>query len=189
MDLAPAGYDEPTRAGAPEGDGGLVGAARPQCRNVWKVFGPKPQRIVGSAMADLPRAELEPEPAASRPCATSRFDVASGELFVVMGLSGSGKSTLVRCLSPADRADGGRGAHRRRGRHRCQPERLRELRRDRVSMVFQHFGLLPHRRLLDNVAFGLEVQGKDKASRLTRAGDMLDLVGLGGLGDSYPDEL
>jgi len=58
-----------------------------------------------------------------------------------------------------------------------------------VSMVFQHFGLLPHRRVLDNVAFGLEVQGKSKAERHARAGDMLDLVGLGGLGESYPDEL
>ena len=58
-----------------------------------------------------------------------------------------------------------------------------------MSMVFQHFGLLPHRRLLDNVAFGLEVQGKDKSSRLKRASEMLELVGLGGLGDSYPDQL
>src|SRR6187200_2880416 len=58
-----------------------------------------------------------------------------------------------------------------------------------MSMVFQHFGLLPHRRLLDNVAFGLEVQGKGKSNRLQRAGEMLELVGLGGLGDSYPDQL
>jgi glycine betaine/proline transport system ATP-binding protein len=72
---------------------------------------------------------------------------------------------------------------------RCSPDRLRELRRDRISMVFQHFGLLPHRRVIDNVAFGLEVQGKSKAERLRRAGDMLDLVGLSGLGESYPDEL
>src|SRR4029077_12571157 len=71
----------------------------------------------------------------------------------------------------------------------CPPEWLRDLRRESVSMVLPHFGLLPHRNVLDNVAFGLEVQGKSKTERHARAGDMLDLVGLSGLGETYPDEL
>ena len=190
MDLAPAGYDEPTRAGAaPEGT--TAGSSAPpvlECRNIWKVFGPRPQRIVGSAMADLPRAELARvgNVAAVRDIS---FSVVSGELFVVMGLSGSGKSTLVRCLSRLIEPTAGVVLIDGEDVTAASAERLRELRRTKMSMVFQHFGLLPHRRLLDNVAFGLEVQGKDKSSRLERAGEMLELVGLGGLGDSYPDQL
>ena len=190
MDLAPAGYDVPTRAGAaPEGT--AVGSSAPpvlECRNIWKVFGPRPERIVGSAMADLPRAELARvgNVAAVRDIS---FSVASGELFVVMGLSGSGKSTLVRCLSRLIEPTAGEVLIDGEDVTAASQERLRELRRTKMSMVFQHFGLLPHRRLLDNVAFGLEVQGKDKSSRLKRANEMLELVGLGGLGDSYPDQL
>jgi len=96
---------------------------------------------------------------------------------------------LVRCLSRLIEPTAGQVLVDGEDIGRCSPERLRELRRDRVSMVFQHFGLLPHRRVLDNVAFGLEVQGKSKSDRHERAGEMLDLVGLSGLGDSYPDEL
>ena len=106
-----------------------------------------------------------------------------------MGLSGSGKSTLVRCLSRLIEPTAGQVLIDGEDVTAASAERLRELRRTKMSMVFQHFGLLPHRRLLDNVAFGLEVQGKDKATRLKKAGEMLELVGLGGLGDSYPDQL
>jgi len=106
-----------------------------------------------------------------------------------MGLSGSGKSTLVRCLSRLIEPTAGEVLIDGEDVTAASAERLRELRRTKMSMVFQHFGLLPHRRLLDNVAFGLEVQGKDKSSRLKRANEMLELVGLGGLGDSYPDQL
>jgi glycine betaine/proline transport system ATP-binding protein len=139
-------------------------------------------------MADLPRAELARvgNVAAVRDIS---FSVATGELFVVMGLSGSGKSTLVRCLSRLIEPTAGEVLIDGEDVTAASPERLRELRRTKMSMVFQHFGLLPHRRLLDNVAFGLEVQGKDRSSRLERAGEMLELVGLGGLGDSYPDQL
>ena len=159
------------------------------CRGVWKVFGPHPERIVGSADADLSRAELEARTGCVAAVRDVSFDVAEGRVFVVMGLSGSGKSTLVRCLSRLIEPTAGTVVIDGEDIGSCSPEWLRELRRDRVSMVFQHFGLLPHRRVLDNVAFGLEVQGKSKAERHARAGDMLDLVGLGGLGESYPDEL
>ena len=159
------------------------------CRGVWKVFGPHPERIVDSPDADLPRAELEARTGCVAAVRDVSFDVPKGCVFVVMGLSGSGKSTLVRCLSGLIEPTAGHVCIDGEEIAGCPPEWLRELRRERVSMVFQHFGLLPHRRVLDNVAFGLEVQGKSKAERHARAGDMLDLVGLGGLGDSYPDEL
>ncbi len=159
------------------------------CRGVWKVFGPRAERIVGSADADLPRAELEARTGCVAAVRDVSFDVSPGRVFVVMGLSGSGKSTLVRCLSRLIEPTAGNVLIDGEDTAQCSAQWLRDLRRDRVSMVFQHFGLLPHRRVLDNVAFGLEVQGRSKSERHARAGDMLDLVGLSGLGDSYPDEL
>ncbi|MDQ1535280.1 MAG: glycine betaine/proline transport system ATP-binding protein [Actinomycetota bacterium] len=159
------------------------------CRGIWKVFGPRAERVVGSVDADLPRAELEARTGCVAAVRDVSFDVTEGNVFVVMGLSGSGKSTLVRCLSRLIEPTAGQVVIDGEDIAHCSPEWLRQLRRDRVSMVFQHFGLLPHRRVLDNVAFGLEVQGKSKAQRHARAGDMLDLVGLSGLGESYPDEL
>ena len=168
-----------------------VGTTLPtiSCRGVWKVFGPHADRIVGTPDADLPRAELETRTGCVAAVRDVSFDVGEGEVFVVMGLSGSGKSTLVRCLSGLIESTAGRVMIDGEDIAGCSAEWLRELRRTRVSMVFQHFGLLPHRRVLDNVAFGLEVQGKSKTERHERAGDMLDLVGLSGLGESYPDEL
>jgi glycine betaine/proline transport system ATP-binding protein len=159
------------------------------CRGIWKVFGPHAERIVRSAEADLPRAELEARTGCVAAVRDVSFDVPEGDVFVVMGLSGSGKSTLVRCISRLIEPTAGSVLIDGEDVEQCSPERLRELRRDRISMVFQHFGLLPHRRVIDNVAFGLEVQGKSKQERHRRAGDMLDLVGLSGLGESYPDEL
>jgi glycine betaine/proline transport system ATP-binding protein len=166
-----------------------TGAPTISCRGIWKVFGPRPERVVNSADAELPRAELEARCGCVAAVRDVSFDVPAGDVFVVMGLSGSGKSTLVRCLSRLIEPTAGHVVIDGEDIAGCSPEWLRTLRRDRVSMVFQHFGLLPHRRVLDNVAFGLEVQGKSKAERHARAGDMLDLVGLSGLGESYPDEL
>ena len=159
------------------------------CRGVWKVFGPHPERIVGSADADLPRTELEERTGCVAAVRDVSFDVPEGHVFVVMGLSGSGKSTLVRCLSRLVEPTSGDVLIDGQDVRSLSPDRLRELRRTRLSMVFQHFGLLSHRRVLDNVAFGLEVQGKAKGARLERAAEVLHLVGLSGLGDAYPDQL
>ena len=120
---------------------------------------------------------------------TSSFDVPEGGVFVVMGLSGSGKSTLIRCFSRLIEPTAGEVLIDGNDVGALDAGALRELRRTRMSMVFQNFGLLPHRRALDNIAFGLEVQGVPKAERLERAETVLHLVGLGAVGDSYPDEL
>jgi glycine betaine/proline transport system ATP-binding protein len=117
------------------------------------------------------------------------FDVRPGEVFVVMGLSGSGKSTLVRCLTRLIEPTFGAIDLDGENIRKASQERLRELRRRRFSMVFQNFGLLPHRRVLDNIAFGLELRGEPKAKRLARAEEMLGLVGLDGMADRYPDQL
>jgi glycine betaine/proline transport system ATP-binding protein len=107
----------------------------------------------------------------------------------VMGLSGSGKSTLVRMINRLHDPTSGQVFIDGEDVLKLTEERLREIRRQKVSMVFQHFGLLPHRRIADNVAFGLEVRGIEKAERLVKATEVLEIVGLGGWGQHYPDEL
>jgi glycine betaine/proline transport system ATP-binding protein len=117
------------------------------------------------------------------------IEVWPGEVFVVMGLSGSGKSTLVRTLIRLIEPTAGSIEIDGRDVMAAGRGELRELRRHTVSMVFQHFGLLAHRRVVDNVAFGLEVQGVPKAQRLARAEEVLQLVGLEDSGNQFPDQL
>lgn len=117
------------------------------------------------------------------------LDVNQGEIFVVMGLSGSGKSTLVRCLSRLIEPTAGKVIIDDVDVTAMDSDQLRDLRRHKMSMVFQHFGLFPHRRVIENIAFGLEVQGIDKGTRLEKAHQVLDMVGLKGWEQHYPHEL
>jgi glycine betaine/proline transport system ATP-binding protein len=117
------------------------------------------------------------------------FTVEPGEIFVVMGLSGSGKSTLVRCLTRLVEPTAGKVVFEGEDILNADRKRLRELRRQKFSMVFQHFGLLPYRRVVDNVAYGLEIRGMGRAERTRRAMEVIALVGLGGYEHSYPDQL
>jgi glycine betaine/proline transport system ATP-binding protein len=158
-------------------------------RHLWKAFGPAENRIVGTPNADLPNADLRAKLGTMVAVRDVTFDVRPGEIFVVMGLSGSGKSTLIRCLTRLIEPTSGEILLDGEDIRKADQARLRELRRHRFSMVFQHFGLLPHRRVIDNVAFGLEIRGDAKAARLERARQMCELVGLGALGESYPDQL
>jgi glycine betaine/proline transport system ATP-binding protein len=159
------------------------------CRDVWKIYGPNAAKVVGTPDADLPRAELLEKTGCVAAVRGVSFDVAPGEVFVVMGLSGSGKSTLVRMLNRLHDVSAGKVLVDGEDIYAIDESRLREVRRRKISMVFQHFGLFPHRRIVDNVAFGLEVQGVSKEERVARATDVLQVVGLAGWGDSYPDEL
>lgn len=159
------------------------------CRGLWKVFGPNPRRLIDSDEARLPRKELLAATGCVAAVRDVSFEVRAGEVFVVMGLSGSGKSTLIRCLSRLVEPTAGQVSLEGEDILAAGEQRLRELRRHKVSMVFQHFGLLPHRTVLANVAFGLEVQGQERRERLSKAAETLELVGLEGFGDSYPDEL
>ena len=106
-----------------------------------------------------------------------------------MGLSGSGKSTLVRCLTRLIEPTLGQVLLDGEDIRAADEQRLRELRRRRFAMVFQHFGLLPHRRVIDNVAFGLELRGESREQRHARAREMCELVGLTTHIDNYPDQL
>ncbi len=159
------------------------------CRDLWKVYGPKADSIVGSPEAGLPRSELLERTGCVAAVRDVSFDVAPGEVFVVMGLSGSGKSTLVRMLNRLHDPTSGQILVDGEDILTFSDDRLRELRRNKISMVFQHFGLLPHRVIADNVGFGLEIQGVEKEARAGRANEVLEVVGLGAWGGSYPDEL
>ena len=159
------------------------------CRGLWKVYGPHPERIVGSPEADLPRPELLEKTGCVAAIKDVSFDVPPGEVFVVMGLSGSGKSTLVRMINRLHDPTAGEIVVDGEDLLTIGAERLREVRRRKISMVFQHFGLLPHRRIVDNVAFGLEVQGMEREDRERKAVEVLEVVGLRGWAQHYPDEL
>ncbi|MEM7498352.1 MAG: betaine/proline/choline family ABC transporter ATP-binding protein [Pseudomonadota bacterium] len=117
------------------------------------------------------------------------FDVKRGELFVIMGLSGSGKSTVIRCVSRLIEPTAGRVAIGGEDLLKASKKRLIELRRTRIGMVFQHFGLFPHMTVAENVAFPLRVQGVRTDERLGRAGEVIELVGLSGKEAAYPREL
>jgi glycine betaine/proline transport system ATP-binding protein len=156
---------------------------------VWKVFGPRADRIVGTADAQLPRSELRAKTGCIAAVKDVSIDVWPGEVFVVMGLSGSGKSTLVRTLIRLIEPSAGTIRIAGQDVTGASPSELRQLRRHSVSMIFQHFGLLAHRRVVENVAFGLEIQGVAKAERLARAHEMLRLVGLEEVENSFPDQL
>jgi glycine betaine/proline transport system ATP-binding protein len=156
---------------------------------VWKIFGRHADRLIGTPDADLPRAELRAKHDCVAAVRDVSFEVWPGEVFVVMGLSGSGKSTLVRTLIRLIEPSAGDIEIDGKDVMALSNVQLRQLRRHTSSMVFQHFGLLAHRRVIDNVAFGLEVQGVPKTKRLGRAAEVLKLVGLEDCANQFPDQL
>jgi glycine betaine/proline transport system ATP-binding protein len=160
-----------------------------RAEGVWKVFGPHGDKLIGTPDAELPRAELRRKTGNVIAVRDVSIDIRPGEVFVVMGLSGSGKSTLVRTLIRLIEPSAGKIHISGRDVMAADGGELRELRRHTVAMVFQHFGLLTHRRVIDNVAFGLEIQGVPKAERLARAEEILHLVGLEDAANQFPDQL
>lgn len=159
-------------------------------KNLWKVFGPKADRIPADAdCAELSADELRARTGCTAAVRDVSFDVQKGEVFVVMGLSGSGKSTLVRCLTRLIEPTSGAIAIDGEDVLSMDRSRLRELRRHRASMVFQHFGLLPHRSVIDNIAYGLEIQGMGRAERRAKAAEVVEKVGLAGMEERRPGQL
>jgi glycine betaine/proline transport system ATP-binding protein len=158
-------------------------------KDLWKVFGPKADQIIGTPEADMSRAEMLEKTGCIAAVKDVSFEVAPGEVFVVMGLSGSGKSTLVRCLTRLIEPTAGQVEIGDRDVAAMSTKELMDVRRNEVAMVFQHFGLLPHRRVLDNVAFGLEIRGEDRDKRYARSQEVIELVGLKGYENHYPDQL
>jgi glycine betaine/proline transport system ATP-binding protein len=160
-----------------------------RAEGVWKVFGPHGDDVIGTPDAELSRSELREKTGCVIAVRDVSIEIHPGEVFVVMGLSGSGKSTLIRTLIRLIEPSAGRITIKGQDVRAADPAGLRQLRRHTVSMVFQHFGLLAHRRVTENVAFGLEIQGVPKAERLERAAEMLRLVGLEDAANQFPDQL
>lgn len=158
------------------------------CRNVWKLFGSNPESFLKQHGGD-PSTKAIHDGGYIPAVRDVNIDVQSGEILVLMGLSGSGKSTLVRCLSRLIEPTAGEIFFEGRNLLTASTKELTEIRRHKMGMVFQHFALFPHRTVLENVAFPLEVQGVSKADRRATATEILDLVGLSGRGDYYPREL
>ena len=165
------------------------GAPMISVKNLWKVFGANADKVVGSPLVELTRAELREKTGNTIAVRDVSFDVAPGEVFVVMGLSGSGKSTLVRCMTRLIEPTQGSMTFEGEDILKVDNARLRELRKTRFSMVFQHFGLLPHRNVIDNIAYSLEINGVNKADRHKRANEVIELVGLQGYSHAYPEQL
>ena len=164
-------------------------APKIECRHLWKLFGPNPASVRPLLAQGVSKTDILTQTGHVVAVQDVSFAVRPGELFVVMGLSGSGKSTLVRCLSRLIEPTQGEILVDGVDVVGMDAAALRELRRHRMSMVFQRFGLFPHRRVLENVAYGLEVQGLERTARLKKAMELIDLVGLAGWGQKYPHEL
>ncbi len=159
------------------------------CNHIWKVFGPKPEHTLETIDRSLSRDEIQQQTGHVVAVKDVSFSVEQGETFVVMGLSGSGKSTLVRCLSRLIDPTDGQVLIDGQDVTSVSHRELKDLRRYKMAMVFQHFGLFPHRRVLDNVAYGLEVRGEGREARNEKALEAIRLVGLDGWEDRYPREL
>ena len=158
-------------------------------RNVTKIFGPDPDSALALLNQGKSKAEVQAETGHVVGINNVSLKVEPGQVYVVMGLSGSGKSTLIRhVIRLIDPTSGEIYVHGNDVLKMSLPE-LREFRRTRIAMVFQKFGLLPHRSVIDNVAYGLEVRGVRKPERLDAAAHWIETVGLSGYEHSLPHQL
>ncbi|SFR06048.1 quaternary amine ABC transporter ATP-binding protein [Poseidonocella sedimentorum] len=158
------------------------------CKNAWKIFGADPKGYLGSMPATHSFDDIRADGYIAGVKDVS-IDVYRGEMLVIMGLSGSGKSTLVRCFSRLHDITGGAITVEGQDLMSLSEKELIELRRSKMGMVFQSFGLLPHRTVLENVAFPLEMRGQDKHTRRERALEVIKLVDLEGREEYFPREL
>ncbi|MFE7319067.1 glycine betaine/L-proline ABC transporter ATP-binding protein [Streptomyces sp. NPDC057555] len=162
--------------------------SRLQAEHLYKVFGRRPEDAVRKLQAGAGREELRADGTTAAVIDAS-IEVDEGQIFVVMGLSGSGKSTLLRMLNGLLEPTAGTVRFDGQDLTSLKPKELRAVRSRKISMVFQHFALFPHRSVLENAAYGLEVQGVARAERERRATEALELAGLKGWEKSWPDEL
>jgi glycine betaine/proline transport system ATP-binding protein len=168
----------------------MSGPVKLSCRNLWKVYGPDPARFFGESSADPTELAQKMRAAGHMPAAIDvGFDVHVGETFVIMGLSGSGKSTVVRCLSRLVEPDHGQVLLDGQDLLAKSAHDLIDIRRHKLGMVFQNFGLLPHLNVIENISFPLRLQGLTPAAQRDRAAHVIELVGLKGRENAYPRQL
>ena len=158
-------------------------------RNLSKVFGSQPKRALELRQQGLKRPEILEKTGQTLGLYNINFDVYEGELLVIMGLSGSGKSTLIRCLNRLIEPSTGQIFIDDEEITHASEKKLLEMRRRFFSMVFQNFALFPHRTVLENVEFGLEIRGIAKAERTAIAQNTLEQVGLENWANAYPNQL
>ena len=157
--------------------------------SVYKIFGKNPERALSPENASKSKSELQAELGVVIGLSDVSFEVQKGNTFVIMGLSGSGKSTMVRCLIRLIDPTSGSIVIAGEDVTAMSEKELMEFRRDKIAMVFQHYGLMPHRTVLENAGWGLEVQGVPESERHARTREVLDMVGLAGWEASYPRQL
>ena len=156
---------------------------------MWKIFGPHSNKIFNDLNKNSSRADILRETGHVIAVKDVSFSIEKGETFVVMGLSGSGKSTLVRCLSRLIEPTAGDFFVDDKNITQMNTKDLNNFRRFSISMVFQNFGLFPHRSVLENIAFGLEIRGMNRIDRLKKSMEVLELVCLSGWENNLPREL
>jgi glycine betaine/proline transport system ATP-binding protein len=159
------------------------------CQNVWKVFGPDPSSVIENVDNGTTKQEVLEQTGHVIAVKDVSFDIRENEIFVVMGLSGSGKSTLVRCINRLIEPTRGKIFLDGEDLSLMNEKQLRELRRHKLSMVFQYFGLLPHRSVEDNVVFGLEIRGEHGKGKEEKVAQAIEQVGLKGWETSHLHEL
>ncbi len=163
--------------------------AKIEVKNLYKIFGSNPQMALKKAKDGMSKSELLETTGHTIGIHDASFGVEEGEIFVVMGLSGSGKSTLIRCLNRLIESTAGEIMIDGVDVNALGSDELRKLRRKKTGMVFQRFALFPHRNVLQNAAYGLEIQGVEKSEREERALSVLDSVGLGEYSYVSPQQL
>ncbi|RBP46824.1 glycine betaine/L-proline ABC transporter ATP-binding protein ProV [Garciella nitratireducens] len=160
-----------------------------EVKNLSKIFGKNPQLALKLLEQGKNKDQILKETGMTVGVDRASFEVNSGEIFVIMGLSGSGKSTLIRLINRIIEPTAGSVLIDGEDLSKMNKEQLRETRRKKISMVFQHFGLFPHRTILENTGYGLEIQGIEKEEIRKKSMEALKLVGLAGYEDQYPDQL
>ena len=157
--------------------------------DVTKIFGKSSKKALQLIKEGKSKEQILKETGSTVGVNRASFEVKSGEIFVIMGLSGSGKSTLVRLLNRLIEPTIGQVQIDGKDVVKMSKEELREVRREKISMVFQKFALFPHRTVLENTEYGLEIQGVEKVERSKKALEALELVGLKGYENQYPSQL
>ena len=160
-----------------------------EIKDLYLVFGHDKQKALKMLRKGNTKQEILKETGCTIAVNNANFTIRQGEIFVIMGLSGSGKSSLLRCLNLLNRPTSGKVIVNGKDIAHMGKEELRHVRRRELAMVFQHFGLLPHRTVLENIAFGLELQGVDKTEREQKARECMSLVKLDGYADMLISEL
>ncbi len=160
-----------------------------EIKNLYKIFGKTPDKALEMSKNGVSKEEILKKTGNTVGVKNVSFDVEEGETFVVMGLSGSGKSTLIRCLNRLHESTAGEILLEGKNLLDVDKEELRNIRRKKMGMVFQNFGLFPHKTIIQNVDYGLEIQNIPLEDRRKSAQEVLELVGLKGYENMYPSEL